>query len=237
VTKTPAEIAQMFSRISGRYDLANRVLSFARDGGWRRQVVNWANPQPNERILDLCTGTADLIVEFNRREESAMLWGLDLSGEMLAVGQRKLRIQRCDSSALLIEGNALQLPFASGAFDIVTIAFGLRNLPDIPSALAEMVRVLRPGGRLLILEFALPVNALWRSLYLSYLKHVVPKLGALITGSRSAYEYLYRSVLAFPGPQELLPQLERAGLARPECFSLAGGIAMIYRAIRLCRNP
>lgn len=219
----------MFSSISARYDLANHVLSLQLDRVWRKRLVRWADPRPEERVLDVCTGTGDLLLGFAHQHQQLTLWGLDFSREMLALAQKKLHSIRGTSSSLLIEGNALQLPFAPGSFDIVTIAFGLRNLPDIQVGLAEMVRVLKPGGRLLILEFALPPNRLWRGAYLFYLKHVVPRLGVLITGSRSAYEYLYRSICEFPSPQEILYQLELAGLERTGCLSLVGGIAVVYR--------
>jgi demethylmenaquinone methyltransferase/2-methoxy-6-polyprenyl-1,4-benzoquinol methylase len=231
---TPAEISRMFSRISARYDLANRVLSFRLDRRWRRRLVRWANPQPAEKILDVCTGTADLLLEFclHHREERLHLWGLDLSRDMLTLAQKKLRSHGGTYETLLIEGDALQLPFPSGSLDLVTVGFGLRNLPELHSGLVEIVRVLKPGGRLFLLEFALPENSLWRSFYLFYLRHVVPRLGALITGSRDAYEYLYRSIREFPLPQAILQQLELVELVRTECLSLAGGIAVIYRGER-----
>ena len=223
----------MFSQISARYDLANRILSLQLDRGWRRRLVNWADPHPTEKILDVCTGTADLLLEFAHHHQQLTLWGLDLSREMLAIAQTKLRASNCASKTLLIEGYALQLPFPSESLDIVTIAFGLRNLPDIDTALAEVVRIIRPGGRLLILEFAPPPNRLWRGLYLFFLKHIVPRLGALLTGSRDAYEYLHRSIRSFPPPPEIMNHLRRVGLGRTECLSLAGGIAVIYRGERL----
>ncbi len=222
----------MFSGISARYDLANHILSLQLDRAWRKQLVRWADPRPEERVLDVCTGTGDLLLGFAHQHQQLTRWGLDLSREMLAHAQKKLGSIRDAGSSLLIEGNALQLPFASESFDIVTVAFGLRNLPDIQAGLGEMVRVLKPGGRLLILEFALPPNRLWRGTYLFYLKHVVPRLGALITGSRSAYEYLHRSICDFPVPQEILHHMRLSGLARTECLSLAGGIAVIYRGER-----
>lgn len=223
----------MFSDISARYDLANHILSLNLDKGWRRRLTNWSDPQPHERVLDVCTGTADILLEFSHRSESLALFGLDLSREMLEIGQRKLRIQRSDYTALLIEGDALQLPFSSESVDIATIAFGLRNLPDISAGLRELVRILKPGGRLLILEFTLPPNLLWRSFYLFYLRRIVPWLGALITGSRSAYEYLHRSICGFPPPDEIVKQMEHVGLTRVESLLLLGGIAAIYRGVRI----
>jgi len=225
---TPAEIARMFSRVSSRYDLANRVLSLGLDQGWRRCLVSWSAPPPNARVLDLCTGTADLLIEYARRAEKPLLWGLDLSYEMLAVARRKLQAKRSIHSALLIRGDALKLPFPSEAFDLVTIAFGLRNLKSIPKGLEEMARVLKPKGRLFILEFSLPAGPLFRLIYLGYLKRCVPRLGGLITGDRRAYEYLARSILEFPSPEEVLAQMKDAGLEKLGRLPLSGEIATIF---------
>jgi len=230
---TPSEIARMFSRISTRYDLANHVISLGRDRSWRRRLVRQAACGPQERILDICTGTADLLIEFARLEESLTLWGLDLSRRMLSLAGKKLRQNGCAQRALLLEGDALKLPFPSGIFDVVAIAFGLRNLVDLGAGLAEMTRVLRPKGRLLVLEFSLPASPLLRRPYLLYLKHIVPALGGLIAGDRAAYEYLHRSIREFPSSEEILQKLRLCGLERVEFSPLTGGIAAIYRGERL----
>jgi len=229
---TPAEIARMFSRVSSRYDLANRVLSLGLDRGWRKRLVGWSAPPPNARVLDICTGTADLLLEYARRLEKPALWGLDLSYEMLAVARRKLQAGSSINSALLIQGDALKLPFPSEAFDIVTIAFGLRNLMSIPGGLEEMARVLKPKGRLFILEFSLPAGPLFRPIYLGYLKWCVPRLGGIITGDRRAYEYLASSILEFPSPEEVVAQMKDAGLEKLGRLPLSGGIATILRGER-----
>ena len=221
------EIPRMFSRIAGRYDLANRVLSGTLDRTWRRRLVRLAKPRPGERVLDVGTGTGDLLIEFHRREPELVLWGLDLSGGMLAVCREKLR--RLRVAASLVEGDALRMPFASGAFDIVTIAFGLRNLPDRERGLREMVERLRPGGRLLILEFSLPQRRWVRAPYLFYLNAIVPRVGGWLTGDRPAYEYLCRTIQEFPTPQEIAEAMERAGLANVRYEALSGGIAWLYR--------
>ncbi len=223
-----SEIARMFSRISSRYDLANHVLSWNLDRGWRRRLVEWAAPRPAERVLDVCTGTADLLLACACQQEPLSLWGVDLSWEMLSVGQKKLQALGCAPRALLIEADAMRLPFASETFDLVTIAFGLRNLPDIQAGLAELARVLNPKGRLLMLEFALPSRALWRRIYLFYLKQIVPRVGALLTGSREAYQYLYRSICEFPSPTEIEERMSQAGLRGVKSLPLAGGIAFLY---------
>ncbi len=221
------EIPRMFSRIAGRYDLANRVLSGTLDRSWRRRLVRLAKPRPGERLLDVGTGTGDLLIEFHRREPALSLWGLDLAGGMLAVCREKLH--RLQIEAVLVEGDALQMPFASGAFDIVTIAFGLRNLPDRGRGLEEMVERLRPGGRLLVLEFSLPQRRWVRAPYRFYLNEVVPRVGGWLTGDRPAYEYLCRTIQAFPTPQEIVGSLEGAGLRNVLYEALSGGIAWLYR--------
>jgi demethylmenaquinone methyltransferase/2-methoxy-6-polyprenyl-1,4-benzoquinol methylase len=151
---------------------------------------------------------------------------------MLSVAQRKLKLNSC-SRVLLLEGDALKLPFPPETFDVVTIAFGLRNLPDVEAGLAEMTRILKPKGRLLILEFSLPTSLLFRRLYLLYLKHLVPLLGGLITGDRAAYDYLHRSILEFPSTDEILRQLRACGLSRVRCSLFTGGIAALYWGKRL----
>jgi demethylmenaquinone methyltransferase/2-methoxy-6-polyprenyl-1,4-benzoquinol methylase len=232
------EIPRMFSRIAARYDLANHVLSGLRDQAWRRTLVQAAEPKPGERVLDVCTGTGDLLLEFWRKEPQLTLWGLDLSRGMLTVAQSKLQrlsttphLQRSFNMGL-IEGDALQLPFPSSALDIVSIAFGLRNLPSYPQGLREMTRVLRPGGRLLVLEFGLPAAPWLRGLYGFYLKNIVPRVGGWLTGDPPAYEYLHRSICEFPPPEQITAWMEEGGLTRAQARPLTGGIVYLYRGER-----
>lgn len=222
----------MFSGIAPRYDLANRVLSLGQDVRWRRRLVQWAQPRHGERVLDLCTGTADLVSEFVRDGHALNLWGLDLSRPMLALGLRKLRRRGLLQRTILLQADALVLPFPSGSFDIVTIAFGLRNLPAVPEGIAEMTRVLRTGGRLLVLEFSSPPWPGLREIYLAYLKHIIPRLGGWIAGSREAYDYLHRSIRTFPSPDEILDAMSASGLNRVRAMPLTGGIVVIYRGER-----
>ncbi len=226
------EVPRMFSRIAARYDLTNRVLSGLRDRAWRRALVRAAAPRPGERVLDVGTGTGDLLLEFQRREPSLRLWGLDLSRGMLAVAQTKLaalKPERLNETVALVEGDALRLPFPSSAFDVVAIAFGLRNLPHPLQGLREMARVLRPGGRLLVLEFSLPRSAWLRGLYGLYLKHWVPRVGGWLAGDRPAYEYLCRSIHEFPAPEQIAAWMAEAGLRRVSVQALTGGIVHLYR--------
>ena len=225
------QIPRMFSRIAHRYDLANHVLSLTVDRGWRRKLVRHAAPRPGERALDVCTGTGDLLFEFARREPALSLCGMDLSRGMLTIAEQKRSGQDGTGFPVdieFIEGDALRLPFQTGSFDIVSIAFGLRNLSDRRAGLREMARVLRPGGRLLVLEFSLPASPLLRGPYLLYLHHVVPRIGGALTGDRPAYEYLFRSISEFPAPEEIACAMEAAGLRSVRWERLTGGIACLH---------
>ena len=182
-------------------------------------------------MLDLCTGTADLVLEFSEQKKNLDVLGLDFSLEMLRVGQRKLA-ERGNKEALLIQGDALQLPFSSENFDVISLAFGLRNLTSIQIGLSEMARALRPGGRLLILEFSLPAAWLWRVSYLFYLKNILPRLGGWIAGSRAAYQYLHDTIRTFPSPVEILAQMNRAGFEQASSTNLMGGVAVLYRGVK-----
>jgi len=228
IEKDPQQIAAMFSSIARRYDLANHLLSFNRDKKWRKRLVAVCAPKPGDKILDVCTGTADLAIEFARSGINAEIIGLDLSKQMLDVGRNKVQRSGLQEKIKLQEGHALQLPFADESFDIVAIAFGLRNLPDLREGVTEMSRVLKESGRLAILEFSVPQNALFRRLYLFYLAKIMPLFGGAITGSRIAYEYLYASILEFPDRQGILEWMRNAGLKNLKTFTLSFGIATIY---------
>ncbi|MBI1730181.1 bifunctional demethylmenaquinone methyltransferase/2-methoxy-6-polyprenyl-1,4-benzoquinol methylase UbiE [Candidatus Acetothermia bacterium] len=222
----------MFSEIAARYDQANRILSFGLDCSWRKRLIKTSVLQSGERLLDLCTGTADLVLEFARHSKNAEILGLDLSLEMLQVGQKRLEEAFKSKEVLLIHGDALQLPFSPQSLDVITMAFGLRNLTSAQKGLSEMARVLRPGGRLLILEFSLPKSWVWRIFYLFYLKNILPCWGGWITGSRMAYQYLHDSICAFPPPIEILAQMNWAGFERTSSTNLFGGVATLYRGER-----
>ncbi len=233
MSRSAKEISEMFSEISGRYDLANAILSLGLDRGWRRALIKAAQPNPGQKLLDLCTGTADLILEFSRQQPELLAIGVDLSSGMLQAGQAKIASANLSCTPLLIEGDALELPFADETFDIISVAFGLRNLTHIHDGLREMARVLTPGGRLLILEFSLPENHIWRKIYLFYLKNILPKMGGWISKSRLAYQYLHDSICSFPSPVEVLQELQHAGLRNANSKKLLGGVAFLYTAEKL----
>lgn len=225
-----SDVSRMFSRIAHRYDRANRVLSLGRDVGWRQRLIQRATPQTNDVVLDVCTGTAELARDFAHADPTLTVYGVDFARPMLEVGQTKLR-QR-PSASMLLEGDALRLPIADSCADVASMAFGLRNLADHRAGIAEMSRVLRPGGRLLILEFATPPSPLVRAFYFPYLRYVLPRLGGWITGDRAAYSYLDRTIRAFPSPEAISGMMRDAGLTEAAHERLSMGIAVLYRGVK-----
>ena len=227
------ETPEMFTAIAGRYDLLNRVLSFGIDGSWRRRLVEMAGVSGHGRVLDVATGTADVAIEFAGRSDAACVVGLDRSPGMLEEARRKLVRRRLGDRVFVVEGEALQLPFADGSFDVATIAFGLRNLPDFEAGVREMARVLGAGGRLLILEFFPPQNnRLFSRLYRAYLRSVLPAAGRVISGSDRAYDYLSTSIRQFASREDCRGYMERAGLKGLRVVDLTGGVSSICFGVK-----
>ncbi len=212
----------MFGRIARRYDLANHVLSGGADFLWRRRAVKLVEAWQPRRLLDLATGSGDLALAFQRRLPEATIVAADFSPEMLEVARRK-------GVRETVLADALQLPFETGSFDCVTVAFGLRNMADWGAALREMARVLRAGGHLLVLDFSLPSGPL-RPAYRFYLHRCLPLLASVVTGQRDAYDYLGRSIEKFPSGREMVELIEMNGFTEPSAEPLTGGIATIYTA-------
>ena len=213
----------MFDRIAPRYDGLNRLLSLRRDVAWRRQLAARLKGRGPLKVLDLATGTGDqLIALHGHGVELAEAVGLDMSAEMLAVGRAKLKKRGLDDRIVLEQGDAVAPAFDDNRFDAVTISFGIRNVEAVDRALGEMLRVLKPGGQALILEFSLPRPALLRRLYLVYLRRILPRVGGLLSGDARAYRYLNETVETFPYGEAFLD----SGLAaRP----LTLGVATLYR--------
>jgi demethylmenaquinone methyltransferase/2-methoxy-6-polyprenyl-1,4-benzoquinol methylase len=214
----------MFGRIARRYDLANHVLSGGADFLWRRRAAKMVAAWQPRRVLDLATGSGDLALAFQRRLPETTIVAADFSPEMLEVARRK-------GVRETVLADAIQLPFETGSFDCVTVAFGLRNMADWGSALREMARVLRAGGHLLVLDFSLPAGAL-RPAYRFYLHRCLPLLASLVTGQRDAYDYLGRSIEKFPSGGEMLELIEKNGFSNASAEPLTGGIATIYVATK-----
>jgi demethylmenaquinone methyltransferase/2-methoxy-6-polyprenyl-1,4-benzoquinol methylase len=226
-----AAVRSMFDRIAPRYDLLNRLLSAGTDVRWRRACVDDLGLVRPARVLDLCTGTADLLVEALRRDPAHRGVGVDLSEEMLRRGAAKLGRRHLAVRAGLAAGDAETLPFAPASFDAATVGFGIRNVGDPAAALAEIRRVLRPGGVLAVLEFSRPRG--WRgAVYRRYFQGLLPRIGALVSGDSEAYSYLPASVARFPAPQAFADLMERAGFTGVRWRLLTGGIACLHRGER-----
>jgi len=220
----------MFRAIVPRYDLLNHLLSFGLDCLWRRAAARAAlNGTARPLVLDLCAGTGDLALEIARRCPGARVVALDFVPEMLEKAAEKSARRGLSGRIEPLCADALRLPFGAGVFDLVTMAFGLRNISPPEGALAEARRVLRPGGRLVVLEFALPARGVWRRLYSFYFFRILPRIGRLISGS-SAYEYLPASVESFADPPRLRAMIEGQGFAGAEWRVLAGGAVALHRA-------
>ncbi len=220
-------VRDMFTAIAPRYDLLNHLLSLNADRRWRREAVRllgWER-RPGGRYLDVCAGTLDLAVELARRPAfSGLVVGADFAPEMLRHGAGKAGTSRIVPAA----ADTLALPVADASFDGAMVGFGVRNLADLDGGLAEMLRVLRPGARAVILEFTTPPWAPLRALYLFYFRYVLPVLGGIISGHPSAYRYLPASVGEFPEPRALQARMERVGFRGCGFRLLTGGIAAIH---------
>ncbi len=223
--KDPAEVAAMFDEVAARYDLTNTVLSLGQDRGWRTAVREALDLQPGERVLDLAAGTATSSAALART--GADVVGCDFSLGMLQVGRRAGH-----DRVELVAGDALGLPFADASFDAVTISFGLRNTADTAAALAELLRVTRPGGRLVVCEFSHPTWAPWRSLYVNYLMRALPAVATRVSSDPSAYVYLAESIRAWPTQPALAERLQQAGWTGVGWRNLTRGIVALHRGCR-----
>ncbi len=233
VDKSGEKVRGMFAEIAPRYDLANRMLSGGIDVWWRHVTVSRAPPPKAGAILDLCTGTGDLAIAYAAKAGPAVrVVGADFCRPMLDHGVEKSRARGLPVE--WVEADAMALPFPDASFDLVTVAFGLRNIADTSKGLSEMARVCRPGGRLAILEFSLPRNPLVRRGYLWYFRNVLPRLGNTVARNRSdAYRYLNESVEQFPSGDALASLVRAAGFDRVEMRPLTFGIATLTIATRL----
>jgi demethylmenaquinone methyltransferase/2-methoxy-6-polyprenyl-1,4-benzoquinol methylase len=234
VSKDPARIARMFDAIARRYDTLNHLLSAGFDRRWRRKAVDALGFTGRERVLDMCTGTGDLAIEAvtSRAGQAAEVVGADFSSEMLHLAAGKVRRAGLDSRIRLLRGDATSVPFANGTFDAAMVAFGIRNVLDPDAACREFHRVLRPGGRLAILEFGAPRLPGLRTLYLSYFRYVLPAVGRLVSKHQDAYEYLPASVMAFPTGEAFASRLRDAGFSTATFRRLMGGIVYLYVAVK-----
>lgn len=221
---SPALVRALFSDIARRYDLINDLQSFGLHRRWKDQVVRLAQVRPGGRALDVCCGTGD--IAFRLARAGATTVGLDFSEPMLQVAAERQR--EAGAAVEFMHGDAMNLPFAPGQFEIVTIGYGLRNLPEVAGGLRELARVLQPGGRAVILDFARPRQPLWRALYFAYLRAVVPLFGRTFCGSTAAYAYILESLRRYPDAEVITATMIQAGFARVECRELLGGVMTIH---------
>ena len=228
--KREARIRGMFAAIAPRYDLLNHLLSLNIDHYWRRRITRLVPPRGDGPILDLCTGTGDLALAYNRAAHGQVaIIGADFCHEMLVLACQKTNREHASDRVRYLEADAQRLPFPDNYFQITTVAFGLRNVTDTDRGLAEMVRVTQPGGRIAILEFSQPRGRLFGRLYRFYFRHVLPRIGQAISRSPdNAYRYLPASVLEFPDGEALAERLRCRGLTEVRWHALTFGIATLY---------
>lgn len=228
-TKSP----EMFDRIASTYDLVNRLLSFGLDTAWRRKVSSLLPKTEGLRLLDLATGTGDLVIGLcDACPQIASAVGIDLSQNMLQVGQKKVEKTGWQSKIQLQIGDAMNLNWHDEAFEVVTISFGIRNVPDIDRTLAEVHRVLKPAGKALILEFSIPSNLFIRWGHLFYLRYILPMVGGGLSGDYQAYRYLNTTIEDFPYGDNFKRLMTMAGFSSVNIQPLSFGIATLYEGIR-----
>lgn len=221
-------VRQMFDDIAHRYDLLNRLLSFGIDRRWRRFAVSQLSIPAGGRVLDIATGTCDVALEVaGQTDPSVKIVGEDFTQGMLVQGQQKLNNSPHGERIMLVNAPCEEIPHPDASFDGITIAFGIRNVVDRQAGLCEMFRVLKPGGRAVILEFSNPRSQVFRRLYYFYFQKVLPAIGGLIS-KRSAYQYLPDSVLEFPSQEEFSQMMGTAGFQRLQACDLTFGIATVY---------
>ena len=220
----------MFDAIAPRYDLLNRLLSAGIDRRWRVRAIDSLRLTGRETLIDVCTGTADVALEARRGARTIL--GVDFAGAMLALGLAKVRRAGEERRIALVRGDAMRLPAADRSADAVTVAFGIRNVQQPDRACAEMARVLRPGGRLAILEFGMPRVPGVRALYRWYFSRVLPFIGRRLSGHAGAYSYLPASVGTFPPPAEFMTLLRHAGFADVRAVPLTCGIVYLYTGVK-----
>ena len=222
------EVREMFDNIAPKYDLLNHTLSMSIDRVWRRRVVGEVRRAKPGRILDVATGTGDLAIAMARRIRDVQVLGVDLSEQMLAVARRKIEARGLDGRIVLDRGDAERLAVADASVDVATVAFGVRNFGDLGAGLRELARTIKPGGKVVILEFSRPRNRVFRAMYEFYSYKILPRIGGLVSRDKRAYEYLPASVGEFPAPEEFMAMMARAGFRNCRARSQSFGIAQIY---------
>jgi demethylmenaquinone methyltransferase / 2-methoxy-6-polyprenyl-1,4-benzoquinol methylase len=227
-----AEVEQMFDKIAPKYDLLNRVLSLGIDIRWRKQAIAYLSAAKPQSILDVATGTADVAILMGKILAPKQIVGIDIANQMLEIGRDKIRQAALPDMITLETGDSERLRFEDNSFDAVTVAFGVRNFENLEKGLAEMWRVMRPGGRVVVLEFSKPHVFPFKQLYNAYFRYVLPLIGRLTSRDVRAYTYLFESVQAFPEGEDFKNILTKTGFQNPSCERLTLGICSIYSAVK-----
>jgi demethylmenaquinone methyltransferase/2-methoxy-6-polyprenyl-1,4-benzoquinol methylase len=224
------QVSAMFDNIAPWYDFLNHFLSLGIDISWRKKAIAALKNDQPKKILDVATGTADLALEAQHQLRADKIIGLDIAAEMLEIGRKKIRNKELSDKIELLLGDSENMPFADNTFDAVTVAFGVRNFEDLERGLAEMLRVLKPKGKVVILEFSKPRAFPFKQLYNFYFRNMLPIIGRITSKDPKAYSYLYESVMAFPDGKDFVKVLEKTGYHSPTYKNLTLGISTIYVA-------
>ena len=226
------EVERMFDKIAPKYDLLNRVLSLGIDVRWRKRMIGYLKEDAPKRLLDVATGTADVAIMAAKMLKPESVVGIDIANQMLELGRGKIGREGLERVVTLEAGDSERMRFEADAFDAVTVAFGVRNFENLEKGLAEMHRVLRPGGKAVVLEFSKPGIFPLKQIYNAYFRYVLPLIGRLTSRDMRAYSYLFESVQAFPEGEDFLNILTKLGYQNPTCERLTFGICSIYSATK-----
>lgn len=227
-----AQVAEMFNNIAGRYDFLNHFLSMGIDRGWRKKAIAEVASVEPQNILDVASGTGDMAIAAAIKIRPRAITGIDIADQMLEVGRKKIAEQKLTGTITLQTGDSESMPFPNGAYDAVMCAYGVRNFEHLEAGLSEMCRVLRPGGKLVILEFSHPTRTPVKQLFRFYFRYILPRLGMLVSKHSRAYTYLPESVMAFPEGEKFCGILERCGFKKAKAKPLSFGITTLYTAVK-----
>lgn len=222
------EVSEMFNKIAYKYDFLNRLLSLGVDQSWRKAAVNYLKEDAPKLILDVATGTGDLAIQLAQTLKPQKIYGVDIAVDMLKIGEEKIKDKHLEQIIELREGDSEDLKFQDNYFDAITVAFGVRNYENLEKGLTEMCRVLKPKGKVVILEFTKPHVFPFKQLYHFYFKYVLPLVGKITSKDQRAYTYLYESVMAFPEREDFTDIMQRVGFVNNKYKPLTLGICSIY---------
>ena len=228
--KNKTKSYKLFDQIAETYDFLNILLSLGIDRLWRKKIVKILKGETIEDALDMATGTGDMAILLAKDTSSKRVEGIDLSKEMISIGNKKVKNQNLDHKCELKIGDGVSIPYPDSSQDLITITFGIRNFPDFKESMRNMFRVLRPGGKAVVMEFSLPKNILVRKFYLLYFRYILPLIGNLISGHKNAYTYLNQTVEEFPYGETFANHFKEAGFEKVDIHPLTFGIASIYVA-------